>query len=487
MNVTTRTHFTNDGPAQSMTGMCFDNSYARLPGTFYRPCEPASARNPELVALNRTLAMDLGMDDPDLLSDKDALSNLFAGNCLPIGAQPIATTYAGHQFGKFIPELGDQRAILLGEVIDKCQQRRDLQLKGSGRTPLAQDGDGRFSLGAAIREYILGEAMHALGVPTTRTLALTTTGERVDGDISEPASIMTRVASCHIRIGTFEYFARRQEHDALKTLANYTIARLCPELMIKPDPYLSLMRWVADRQAKLVAHWVSLGFIHGKMNTDTTLLAGETLNYGSGAFLDHYDPDAFFSSVDVTGRYAYNNQAFAAQWNLARLAETLVGLFRGSESKAVAEASRAVKEFRPRYEGYLLNLMRARLGLEGAMPKDRELIQDLRQLLAGQKIDYHTFFHKLADDIEGGGITAALFGSDAAHYLDWYRRWHLRLTLTGRTYEQCYEAMAAANPLVIPHNHLVERAIQRARNNDFSEFHRLLNSVTRPFERAAPR
>lgn len=468
-----------------MTGMCFDNSYARLPGMFYENCDPDSVANPELIALNRPLAVDLGMDDADLLDDHGLLSDLFSGNRLPVGAQPIATVFAGHQFGTFVPELGDERALLVGEVIDRCQQRRDFQLKGCGRTPFSRDGDGCFPLAAAIREYLLSEAMHALGVPTTRSLALTSKGERVtNGGTPEPVAVLTRVANCHIRIGTFEYFARSQQRDAVRALADYTIARLCPELMVRKDPYLSLLRWVVDRQAKLVAHWVSIGFIHGAMDTDKTSLAGETLGYGDSAFLDDYDPDTLFSARDVTGRYAYNNQAFAAQWNLSRLAEALVGLFNGGESRAVAEASRAVKEFRPRYEEYLLDLMRARLGIDGAMPEDRQLVHDLRQLLARHKIDYHLFFHKLADDIEGGGITAALFGAEAGQYLDWYRRWHLRVTLTGRSSEHCSKVMAAANPLVVPRNHLIERAVKRACDNDFGEFYRLLNAVTKPYERS---
>lgn len=479
----TRPHLESEGPAHIMTGMCFDNSYARLPETFYRPCNPDSVANPELITLNRLLAIDLGMDDPGLLDDQGPLSSLFSGNRLPAGAQPIVAAYAGHQFGVFVSELGDQSALLVGEVIDRCQQRKDIQLIGAGRTPFAQGDDGHYPLAVAIREYLLSEAMHALGVPTTRALALTATGDRSIGDSLEPGAILTKVGSCHIRIGTFEYFARSQKRDALQALADYTIARLCPELMARPDPYLSLLRWAVDRQARLVAHWVNLGFVHGAMDTDKMSLGGEPLEYRASAFLDDYNPDAFFNDHDVTGRYAYNSQAFAAQWNLSRLAEAIIGLLHGSESQAVAEASRAVAEFRPRYEDYLLNLMRARLGFDGAMPEDRQIVQDLRQLLAGNKIDYHSFFHKLADDVEGGGITAALFGSEAGHYLDWYRRWHLRLTATGRSPEQCSEAIVAANPLVIPRNHLIEQAVERARDKDFREFHRLLDAVKRPFDR----
>ena len=473
------------GPSRMMTGMCFDNSYARLPGAFYQRCEPRPVAAPELLVLNKPLAGELGMDDSDLMANSDHLTQLFAGNRLPMDAQPLAMTYAGHQFGQFVPQLGDDRAILLGEVIDRCQQRRDLQLKGAGRTPFAGSGDGRSPLGPALREYLVSEAMHALGVPTTRALALTTTGEKIYRQGTEAAAVLARVASCHIRVGTFEYFARRQQRQPLRQLADYSIARIAPELMIDPDPYLALLRLVVARQAKLVAHWVSLGFVHGAMNTDNMSLAGETLDYGPCAFLDHYDPDAVFSSIDITGRYAYNSQGFAAQWNLARLAEALLVLFEGPESRAVARSSRAVQEFRPMYEEHLLNLMRARLGLEAVMPADRQLVQDLRQLLALQKVDYHTFFLKLAEDVEGGGITAGLFGADAGDYLNWYRRWHLRLTLTGRSSRQCADAMATANPVVIPRNHLVEHAIRRAHEGDFSEFHQLLEAVTRPFEMPA--
>lgn len=485
MNAKTRSHLESKGCAQSVTGMCFDNSYARLPRVFFRHCDPVPAADQELVVFNRTLALDLGMDDSEVIGDPMLLSSIFSGNRLPVGAQPIATAFARHRFGAFESEVGDENAVLLGEVIDRCQQRRDIQLVGLGITPFSRGGDGRYPFAAAIREVVMTESMNALGVPTTRVLALTLPRDRTRGDRLDTAAILTRVASSHIRIGSFEYFARSQNKEALETLADYTIARLCPELMAKPDPYLALLRWVADRQAKLVAHWVSLGFVHGAMDTDKTSLAGETLDYTEAAFLDHYDPDKVFNPLDITGRYAYNSQTFAAQWNLSRLAEALIGLFHGSESRAFAEASGAVREFRVRYEDYLLNLMRKRLGLDGVMPEDRELVQDLRHLLARNRIDYHSFFSKLAEDVEGGGITAALFGSDAGLYLDWYRRWHLRLTVTGRAAEQCAEAMMASNPRVIPRNHLIERAVERARNNDFSEFFRLLDSVKNPFKFSA--
>lgn len=483
MNAITRPHLISTGPSRIMSGMCFDNSYARLPESFFRPSHPDPVVNPKLAALNRTLANDLGMGDPDLLDNEGLLSSLLSGNQLPMGAKPIATAFAGHQFGVFASELGDERAVLIGEVIDRCQQRKDIQLIGIGRTPFTQDGDGRYPLAEAIREYVMSEAMHALGVPTTRSLALTVAGGRTGRDSPEACAILARVATCHISIGTFEYFARHQKRDELQTLADYAIARLCPELMMKPDPCLSLLRWAMDKQARLVAHWVSLGFVHGVMDTDKTSIAGETLDYGASAFLDCYDPDATLNVRDVTGRYAFNSQAFAAQWNLSRLAEALIGLFHGSESRAVAEATRAVREFQVRYEGYLLDRMRARLGLEGAMPEDRQLIQDFRQLLARSKTDYHSFFHRLAEDTGGGGISAALFGSDAALYLDWYRRWHLRLMVTGRTPEKCFEALMSSNPVNVPRNDLINRAVEQAHNNDFKELCRLLDLVRNPFTR----
>lgn len=464
-----------------MTGMCFDNSYARLPASFFKPCKPDSVVNPKLIVMNRSLASDLGMSDPGLLNNGRLLSELFCGNHLPVGARPIATAFAGHRFGVFEAELGDERTLLIGEVIDRYQQRKDIQLVGNGRTPFSQDGDGRLSLTHAAKEYVMSEAMHAFGVPTTRPLALTLAGENIDGHSSGSGAILARVATCPVSIGTFEYFARRQNRDDLRALADYTIARLCPELMTKPDPYLSLLRWAMDNQAKLVAHWVSLGFVHGVMDTDKTSISGETLHYESAAFLDYYDPDAVPNGRDITGRYAFNSQAFAAQWNLSRLAESLIGLFHGSESRAVAEASRAIREFQVRYENYSLNLMRARLGLEGEMPEDSQLIKDFRQLLTRNKIEYHSFFHTLAEDSGGGGISAALFGSDAALYLDWYRRWHLRLTVTGRTPEQCFEALMNANPVNVPTNDLINRAIEHAHSGDFRELHRLLELVRKPF------
>lgn len=469
-------------PSNPLPGICFDNSYARLPGDFYRACEPEPVTDPKLIVFNRRLGQALGLDCPASQPDSGHLWLPFSGNRLPTDASPLAMVYAGHQFGHFVPRLGDGRAILLGEVIDPCHQRWDLQLKGSGKTAFSRSGDGRAPLGPVLREYLLSEAMHALGVPTTRALAAVTTGDSVARENVEPGAILTRVSQAFIRVGTFEYFARRKDKENIIRLADYTISRLAPQLMAEATPYDALLRWTINRQAQLLAHWVSLGFIHGAMNTDNMSMAGETLDYGPCAFLDSYDPDAVFSSIDTTGRYAFNNQVSAAQWNLSRLAEALLSITDGSESEAVVKTTKAVNEFRPLYDGYYLKLMRARLGMADEKPGDQALVDDLLKLLARQNIDYTNFFLNLRDDLDGGGITAGLFGSAAADYLNWYRAWHHRISLNERSLAHCAELMDSSNPRVIPRNHMVESVIRHALKGDFSTFNELLEVMTRPFE-----
>lgn len=465
----------------TLPGICFDNSYARLPGDFFKTCEPEPAKDPELIVFNNRLGQELGLNLSGSSTDSTQLRMLFSGNRLPVDARPLAMVYAGHQFGHFAPQLGDGRAILLGEIIDPCQQRWDLQLKGSGRTPFSRAGDGRAPLGPVLREYLLSEAMHALGVPTTRALAAVSTGEPVFREAAEPGAVLTRISRAFIRVGTFEYFARRQETENVRRLANYAIARLEPQLMAKADPYYALLRWTVNAQAQLLAHWVSLGFIHGVMNTDNMSIAGETLDYGPCAFLDTYDPDAVFSSIDVTGRYAFNNQVFAAQWNLSRLAEALLEIFNGPESRAVSRATKAVKEFLPLFDRYFLSFMRARLGMAVEQPGDQALIDDLLKLLAHQKVDYTNFFLALGEDLDGGGVTVGLFGSAANEYLQWYRAWHNRISRDEHSFIRCKELMDRANPRAIPRNHLVQSAIDQALQGDFAEFNELLDVITQPF------
>ena len=339
----------------------FDNTYARELEGFYVPWKAAQVARPRLVKLNRELAEELGLDAGALDSEEGA--RIFAGNETPEGAVPLAQAYAGHQFGGFSPQLGDGRALLLGEVIDRNGRRRDIQLKGSGPTPFSRNGDGRAALGPVLREYLIGEAMHALGIPTTRALAAVLTGEPVFRESALPGAVLTRVAASHIRVGTFQLFAARGEQTKVRRLADYVIDRHYPELKGHANPYLALLERVRDRQAELIASWMHVGFIHGVMNTDNMAISGETIDYGPCAFMDHYDPATVFSSIDTRGRYAYANQPKIAQWNLARLAETLVPLIDADENRAIARATEVVQAFPEIYERHWLKGMRAKLGL----------------------------------------------------------------------------------------------------------------------------
>lgn len=463
----------------------FDNSYARLPEAFYRRCDPTPVATPRLLKLNTALARELGLPLDEL--GNDTLARLFAGNLVPEGAKPLAMAYAGHQFGNLVPQLGDGRAVLLGEVVDSRGRRRDIQLKGAGATPFSRGGDGRAPLGPVIREYLVSEAMHALGVPTTRALAAVTTGERVFRDFALPGAVITRVASSHIRVGTFEFFAVRGDFDNVRTLADYVIRRHFPDIAETAGntPYPALLEAAIQRQAELVAHWMGIGFIHGVMNTDNTTISGETIDYGPCAFMDNYHPNTVFSSIDAGGRYAYQMQPRIAQWNLARFAECLVPLIDDDQERAVALATSLLHEFVPRYEEAWLARMGAKIGLSGPREDDRPLIEDLLVAMADNEVDFTLLFRRLCDAAENPANShqvRPLFNRPEA-WDEWAKRWAERITQEPGSPQDRANRMRATNPAVIPRNHRIEQAIDKAvKEDDFSDFERLDQALRHPFE-----
>lgn len=461
----------------------FDNSYARLPGGFYQRSAAATVSRPQLVALNRSLAEALGLDLAD--TDEAGLAEIFAGVQLPEGAQPLAMAYSGHQFGNFVPTLGDGRALLLGEVIDASGQRRDIQLKGAGRTPFSRGGDGLCPLGPGIREYLVSEAMHALGVPTTRALALVTTGETALREVAHPASVLTRVAASHVRVGTFQYFAARDDRDNLERLADYVIQRHYPEIEGSEAPYRDLLAAIAARQAVLIAHWMRLGFIHGVMNTDNMAVSGETIDYGPCAFMDEFRADARFSFIDQHGRYAYANQPALAVWNLSRLAEAMLPLLHDDQDTAVTIAQEVLEGFMPAYEKHWLDEMRRKLGLLDAHDDDGDLAYSLFEAMQANRVDFTLLFQRLStvvDQPTEADAVRVLFGQPE-DWDAWEARWRQRLDAETGDGEARKQMMLAANPAVIPRNHLIERAIRAAEDDgDFAVFHRLREALIRPFE-----
>jgi uncharacterized protein YdiU (UPF0061 family) len=467
----------------------FSNSYASLPEGFYARVDPVPVANPRLIRFNGALASDLGLESRSL--DDRILGGIFSGNCVPEGADPVATAYAGHQFGQFVPRLGDGRAILLGEVIDRAGVRRDIQLKGSGRTPYSRSGDGRAALGPVLREYLVSEAMHALGIEGTRALAAVSTGEWVMRERRMPGAVVTRVARSHVRVGTFEFFAARGDLEALRRLADYVIDRHFPELESADRPYLELLRAVCRRQAALVASWMHVGFIHGVMNTDNTSLSGETIDYGPCAFMDHYDPATVFSSIDSMGRYAYANQPQAAQWNLARFAETLLVLIDADAGRAVELAGAVVGEFSGVFEERWLSGLRAKLGLQSAEPADTALIRAWLELLHRNECDFTLTFRRLgeaADLAPNPSPTAAdvplrsLFRRPE-EFDDWTREWRARLGREPEPIGGRGAAMRRVNPAVVPRNHLVEAMISAAIDGgDFAPFEEMLEVLSTPYD-----
>ncbi len=460
------------------------NSYASLPDTFYARLRPSRVRAPRLLRFNNALAADLGLDVGGL--GPQTLAAVFAGNLLPAGADPIAMAYAGHQFGHFVPQLGDGRAILLAEIVDHHGTRRDLHLKGSGRTPFSRGGDGRAALGPVLREYLVSEAMHALGIPTTRALAAVDTGERVVREESMPGAVLVRVASSHVRIGTFEYHAASGDPTAVRRLADYVIARHYPSLEAEPNRYLALLEAVARRQAALVAAWMRVGFIHGVMNTDNVSVAGETLDFGPCAFMDAWDPATVYSAIDRQGRYAYANQPLIAQWNLARLAETLLPLIDQNLEHAAAQCSDMLVAFMARYEGHRLADLRTKFGLCQEQDGDGALAQTLLDAMHAQSVDHTLLFWRLADAADGlpDGVRA-LFPAPAV-FDAWAQAWRARLATDADPDRTRVARMRAASPAIIPRNHQVEKALRAAIDaGDLAPFHALNDALARPYDPTA--
>lgn len=457
----------------------FDNSYARLPAHFHASVLPAPAARPKLIRYNAALAKDLGITlDAE---DEAQLAAIFSGNTLPEGANPLAMAYAGHQFGGFNPQLGDGRAILLGEVVDQNGKRHDIQLKGAGPTPFSRNGDGRAALGPVIREYIVSEAMHALGIPTTRALAAVATGQAVRRETPLPGAVFTRVAASHIRVGTFQFFAARGDTEGLRTLADYVINRHYPDLIGAENPYLALLNAICARQAALIARWMAVGFIHGVMNTDNVTVSGETIDFGPCAFLDEYDPKKKFSSIDQRGRYAYANQPGIGQWNMARLAECLLPLFDGGEERAVEDANASLKRFGEIFQSAWLNNFRAKFGIVGEDEGDLALINDFLALMHESEADFTVTFRTLGKVAGGESPTSLKLMPD--ELAQWLPRWQSRLG-TNREPAQIEAAMHATNPALIPRNHRIEEAISAAVYDDYSYFERLVEAMERPFEEA---
>jgi uncharacterized protein YdiU (UPF0061 family) len=459
----------------------FDNSFSRCLPDFYVSSKAAISPAPELVLFNDSLAKELGLK-PSMF-DPESGSEIFSGNLTPEGAEPLAQVYAGHQFGGFSPQLGDGRAILLGEVIDTSGQRRDIQLKGSGRTPFSRGGDGKATLGPVLREYLIAESMHALGVPTTRALAAVSTGELINRERPLPGAILTRVAASHIRIGTFQFFAARGETDKVRELADYAIERHYPAAASADQPYLNFFNLVADAQAYLVAQWMSFGFIHGVMNTDNMTISGETIDYGPCAFMDSYSAKTVFSSIDTHGRYAYANQPLMLSWNLARFAETLIPLVDPDKEIAVRLLTEAVEGVQTIYDAHWLNAMRSKIGLDTEDPNDLELIKDLLSLLEIHRVDFTLAFRQLSKFLIGNKSPVIELFGDQSSFDDWSHRWRSRMEPQGINPETSALAMDKINPIYTPRNHKVEEALSAAVDqNDMTVFFRLLEVLGHPFD-----
>ncbi len=454
-------------------GWKFDNSYMSLPKNFYSEVSPSLVRSPSCVILNKELANELGLD-LEKINNAD-LAMILSGNRLPNGAQSIAQAYGGHQFGYF-NILGDGRAILIGEHISPCLKRYDIQLKGSGKTPYSTRGDGRAAIGPMLREYIISEAMNFLGIPTTRSLAVVKTGELVHRETPLPGAILIRVAKSHIRVGTFEYAAFLKDKTLLKKLTDYTINRHYKELFEQKNPYLSFLEKVIDEQAFLIAKWMNVGFIHGVMNTDNMSISGETIDYGPCAFMDKYDINAIFSSIDVNSRYAYGKQPQIAQWNLARFAETLLPLLDHNLEKSIDLATSLVNSFGEKFNFYWLSGMRKKLGLFNQEKEDVDLIENLLSWMQKTESDYTNTFRDLTSEVK---IHQQTYQS--MEFKAWYHIWQNRLKKNRKSMEDTINLMNANNPYIIPRNYLVEEALLRVNDGDLSFIHRLLEALKEPF------
>ncbi len=466
----------------------FDNTYANELNGFYTAHQSAGAPAPKLIKVNNKLATQLGIDLNSLREEEQTA--IFSGNHIPEGSKPLAQVYAGHQFGGFSQQLGDGRALLLGEVVDKNGLRFDIQLKGSGRTPYSRGGDGKSALGPVLREYIISEAMYALGIPSTRALAAVSTGETVMRSEPLPGGVFTRVAASHIRIGTFQYFAARQEIEHIKKLADYAINRhyskiretTKDDLSDSGSMYLSFLAEICDAQASLVAQWMCIGFIHGVMNTDNMTISGETIDYGPCSFMDHYAADTVYSSIDQQGRYAYHNQPSIAQWNLARLAEALLPLFGENTDQSIEKATEILDAFPQHYTQYWLAGMRKKLGLQTKQEDDLSLINDLMASLNNQQVDYTQLFRHLAKILQGEESLANELFNDATTFNLWVKRWQERLRQDELSLSESIKLMNHTNPIYIPRNHKVEEALEAAVTyDDYSKFEILIDTLSQPY------
>jgi len=455
-------------------GWHFDNTYSKLPDIFSSKISPIKVKKPDLIVLNKSLSKKLGLNFSKI--NNEDLSQLFSGNLLPKDSKTIAQAYAGHQFGHFTM-LGDGRATLIGEHVTKNNERFDIQFKGSGITPFSRNGDGRAALGPMLREYIISEAMHTLNIPTTRSLAVVKTGEDVVRENILQGAILTRVASSHLRVGTFQYIAARQNESELRTLVNYTVDRHYPNIKQSKNQTLDLLKVLMEKQINLVINWMRVGFIHGVMNTDNMTISGETIDYGPCAFMDTYDPQTVFSSIDQLGRYAYFNQPSITKWNLARFAECLIPLIDKDKDKAIQIATEEINNFEKIYEIKWLNMMRDKLGLFGEDPKDQVLILDLLTWMHQNKTDYtNTFCYLMNEKIQNNKIY------NNENFLVWKKRWEERLKLNNNTPEKYLKLMKSVNPLIIPRNHKVEEALEFANNNDLSPLKKLIKILEKPYE-----
>ncbi len=466
------------------TSFAFDNSFARDLEGFYVDWQADKSPKPELLQFNASLAQELGLSLNE--QSDEALALLFSGNELPEGAHPLTQVYAGHQFGGFSPQLGDGRALLLGEIVDGSGERKDIQLKGSGRTPFSRGGDGKAAIGPVLREYLMGEAMHRLGVPTTRALAAVKTGEYVYREAPLPGAILTRVAASHVRVGTFQFFASRGETEKVKQLADYVIWRHYAELENAEQPYLGLLEALSKRQANLIAHWMSIGFIHGVMNTDNMTLSGETIDYGPCAFMEGYDPKTVFSSIDEHGRYAYGNQPALGQWNLARFAECLLSLIHEDRDEAIKMATASIERFPDIYYEAWTDLMRAKLGLQTAREGDDALAQDFLKTMEGQKVDFTSAFRTLSGCLRGNEEALRSLYQVTALLDLWLEKWRERLQSEPDIADEARaDAMDEINPVYIPRNHKVEKALTAAQAGDIKPFEKLYHVLQAPFTEVA--
>ena len=454
-------------------GWNFDNTYANLSESMLSKLNPTPVKTPELILFNHNLSREIDLDFSKI--DNRELALIFSGNQLPEGSESIAQAYAGHQFGYFAI-LGDGRALTIGEHLDRNKNRYDIQFKGSGRTPYSRNGDGRAALGPMLREYIISEAMHNLGVPTTRSLAVIKTGEKVIRETELKGAILTRVATSHLRVGTFQYFAYKKDDSNLKTLINFTINKHYPSLKNKENLYLNLIDKLMEKQIDLIVNWMRVGFIHGVMNTDNMALSGETIDYGPCAFMDQYDPKSVFSSIDHFGRYAYYNQPTIAKWNLARFAECLIPLLDSNKDKAIKLATDKINEFDSKYEKKWLGMMRDKLGIIGIQKEDEVLILDLLQWMHINKADYTNTFCNLTYE---NMINDKIFHKD--DFLKWKERWKIRLSVNNND-KTSEKNMKKSNPVVIPRNHLVEDALKTAETGDLEKTNRLLKVLSEPYK-----